>query len=228
MRVQHDPATLPLARRRFVVTRRSREDADALVALGAVLVETAMATPETWELAELQADCALSEERRVSPRWLEYQRQHPDWISPGLSPLFKPLPSGDGIPEMHGLVICLTGLRGEMREHARAMIDVAGATHQASLDARTTHLVCAYGDATDAERRLKAVRKARRPENAAVLVVRHEWLHLCLRAWNRLDEEVFALPEDEQPRQPGRWRADGGEGWQVCGRPPYSDPYLNS
>ena len=185
-----------LVSRRFVARRE--EDANALLALGAEVVEIGAATADTWELAALQAECTLPSEHRVSQYWLECQRRIPTRCIPlHLSPLFRPLRSRDGIMGMRPLVICLAGLRSHAHEHARRMIAAAGASYSPDVDQDTTHLVCAHGG-VDAEqrRRPKVQAVQRRGGRRAAFVVSVHWLTLCLQSWVLLDEALFELPEE--------------------------------
>ena len=185
-----------LVTRRFVARRE--EDANALLALGAEVVDIGAATADTWELAALQAECTLPPEHRVSQYWLECQRRIPTRCIPlHLSPLFRPLRSRDGIVGMRPLVICLAGLRSHAHEHARRMIAAAGASYSPDVDQDTTHLVCAHGG-VDAEqrRRPKVQALQRRGGRRAAFVVSVHWLTLCLQSWVLLDEALFELPEE--------------------------------
>ena len=185
----------PLEDRRFVTARR--EDADALVALGAEVIEIGAATAGTWELAAVQAECTLPTERRVSQYWLDCQRRIPTrCIPPHLSPLFRPLPSRDGIVGMRPLVICLAGLRSNARQHARRMIAAAGASYSPDVDQDITHLVCAHGSVDDEQRRRPKVQAVQRRGRRAAFVVSVHWLTLCLQRWVLLDEALFELPAE--------------------------------
>ena len=206
----------PLDGRRVVARRE--EDANALSALGAEVVEIGAATAGTWELAALQAECTLPPEHRVSQYWLECQRRIPTrCIPPHLSPLFRPLPSRDGIVGMRPLVICLAGLRSHAHQHARRMIAAAGASYSPDVDQDTTHLVCAHGG-VDAEqrRRPKVQAVQRRRGRRAAFVVSVHWLMLCLQRWVLLDEALFELPEEagegaeEVPEAGSEEEAGGG------------------
>ena len=102
------------------VRPRDAEDAAAIVALGGTLCSADDAPADGFELAALQIECSLPLERCVTPFWLGHQKQLPTWLEPdeSISPLYRPLRSPDGIPEMKRLVICLAGFRGERRRCA--------------------------------------------------------------------------------------------------------------
>ena len=201
----------PLEHRRFVAAQR--EDADTLVALGAEVIEIGAATEGTWELAAVQAECTLPTECRVSQYWLDCQRRMPTrCIPPHVSPLFRPLPSRDGIVGMRPLVICLAGLRSNARQHARRMIAAAGASYSPDVDQDTTHLVCAHGSVEDEQRRRPKVRAVQQRGRRAAFVVSVHWLTLCLQRWVLLDEALFELPEeaDEGDADEGAEEETGG------------------
>ena len=115
---------------------------------------------------------------------------------------------------MRRLVITLAGLRGEHRRHACLMIQECGAScSDAWSPGRTTHLVCAAGDAMAERRRRPKVSAATewnrrqaaleargtsppspemRPTRCAA-IVRLGWLEACVRSWERVAEKPYWL-----------------------------------
>ena len=189
--------------------------ADSVTTELGVLYELA----DTERHSRVDADgCRLvPREQQMTPTWLAFQMCMGDtWLDPDASPLFRPLKSGHGIPEMRAFTVTLDGLDGMALKHARMLVEAAGAGHSSALTrhsrkhSRTTHLVV-NGQLSREERLARPMVKAAVHWNAEqstamlavepgsgerdepIYIVTDEWLFACVLAWKRVPEASFAL-----------------------------------
>ncbi len=227
---RQNPMLRPLVGTTFAISVPDEAEAarcaEALSRMGAEVHADAVSAGDDrlMEIASLRRHCRLAREgAALTPLWLTYQCRDRERLEACASPLFRPLPSADGVPAMRTVVITLAGLRGELHRHACLMIQACGARLSGKAwPGRTTHLVCAAGNAMVERRRQRKVRVAaewnRRvaalgaemggasppsgegAEGASatlhVAVVRLGWLEACVRAWERVAEAPYALEGD--------------------------------
>lgn len=221
----------PLRGRRFCVVEETYEWHEFLITLGATIVDLAAASDDTYMLVDFRSE-EYPFELQLSTMWLRYQcaRAH-QWQRPDVSPLFRPLPSRDGIATMRSLVITLSGISRAEEEHAQALIAVCGAALRLGLQpGRTTHLVCA-DESKKAAKRSKLLRSADRlnrdaKSSSKIHLVSLTWLFECVRQWRRVRELQYAVqvPETKsrfKPLEPSRtnerhsreqrWKTDDDE-----------------
>ena len=99
------------------------------------------------------------------------------------SPLYVPPPTLDGLPDMQGVRVCVTGYTGDRRSALIAVVNLLGAEYMRVLDRKSTHLVCFE---------FEGAKWAKANLTKAQRIVSHAWLEECLRRWKRLPEEAYA------------------------------------
>jgi topoisomerase (DNA) II binding protein 1 len=121
--------------------------------------------------------------RVVSWFWIQECLKARELVSVDDSVLFRPLPSLEGLPEMRGLKICVTGYTGDRRAELITIIGLLGAEYMRSLDRRSTHLVCYE---------FEGAKWAKANQTKIQKIVSHRWLEACLGKWTRMPEAPYA------------------------------------
>lgn len=200
-------AVAPLAGCTFEISCENDPDelfsyAEVLQKLGGQILNDSVSSGGTlFELVDAR-DTGNCSARQLSPTWLRFQCHYPAWLSPELSPLFRPLPTAQGIAEMRSLVICASGLPPDDFAHARLLVAAAGASFSKHLQpGYTTHLICSHAVDGNQQRTRAKVRGAMRWREAGgeIHVVRLSWLVECVQHWRRLDEAYHTV-EGRKPR----------------------------
>ena len=121
--------------------------------------------------------------RVVSWFWIQECLKARELVPVDDSVLFRPLPSLEGLPEMRGLKICVTGYTGDRRAELITIVGLLGAEYMRALDRRSTHLVCFE---------FEGAKWAKANQTKIQKIVSHRWLEACLGKWTRLPEAPYA------------------------------------
>jgi hypothetical protein len=152
-----------------------------------VVLET-LGQPGTSD-EQLYALAMKDEKRVVSWVWVEACIKERDVLTIDDSPLYVPPPTLDGLPDMKGVRVCVTGYKGYRRAALIAVVNLLGVEHMRVLDRTSTHLVCFE---------FEGAKWAKANQTKVQRIVSHRWLEECPRQWKRLPEEPFTTRSSKE------------------------------